>query len=332
MTRPPFAPAHMAWAMRAAESIGAAFRPIDPRAWALAEARRDGRRLFIGAHGVCPYPINAAGAVGVARDKSHAAALLAEAGLEIPEGDRFYVSDAYSEQREAGATTEAAIAYAESLGWPVFAKPNDGARGAFARLAADADALRAALAAMGDRHPVALVQRVLEGEERRLFVLDGRIVYHHRRESAALTADGAADIATLLDQEDARLRAQGLTPIDRADPALRAAMAAQGWGFDDAPPPGARLPLGGRRGVSSGGGAADLREAAPADFADIAARAAEALGLRVMGLDLILAPDRAAPVVLEANGAPGMTALATFGREDLAVAIWRRILQAGFEA
>lgn len=84
-------------------------------------------------------------------------------------------------------------------------------------------------------------------------------------------------------------------------------------------------PQGGAANRALGGGAADLREGAPAPLAELALAAAEALGLQLAGVDIFdcsAARDCAELMVIEVNSNPMIATLEDHGRWDLIETIW----------
>src|SRR5208282_1110941 len=99
------------------------------------------------------------------------------------------------------------------------------------------------------------------------------------------------------------------------------------------PARGEKIILPGRRNLSAGGDVEDFTTEVPADLAALALRAADAIGLRVAGIDIFdtsPARDLSALVVIEVNGNPGIQSLEAIGRGDLIDRIWRTILARAF--
>jgi glutathione synthase/RimK-type ligase-like ATP-grasp enzyme len=322
---PPSTPDPVRYVHAVCRARGWRFELVDRHSGYLAVVS-DGRRSFVTGGGrVCAWPLNSATALTVATDKSHAALLLARAGLRVPVGEHFFVRREGRAIRGPGRELGDALAYAARLGWPVFVKPNDGARGALVERVADEPALRRHLRRLARVTHVALVQAPVPGDEYRVFVLDGAARFAWRRTTPHLVGDGRRTLRALLRAHDARLRDHSLTPDGPGSTVLAEACARVGIGPRDVVPAGLRLPLSARRNLSTGGAVADFTAEVPAPAAELAARAAAAVGLRVCGVDLITTGRLAAPgeaVILEVNGNPGVRSLETIGRGDVIHAIW----------
>ncbi len=289
----------------------------------------DGRASFlVGAGAVSSYPINNSVSAGVAKDKAHSYALLAKAGYLVPEGEHFFLIAAYRDQRGPGRELVDALAYAKKLGFPVFVKPNDGARGDFAELIADEHALLFHLMAMAPRYHCALIQRVLNGPEYRVFVVDDTVMFHYRKTGTTLMGDGKASVASLLQRANAELASRRISPVPADSPVLKVAMAALGLGWDDVPAAGQRLQLTQRANLSGGGELADFSTRASPALTAWAVRMAQTVDLRVCGIDVI-APDglenldRA--VVMEINANPSLAGAHGAGHAAVVQEIWRRV-------
>ena len=215
----------------------------------------------------------------------------------------------------------------------MFVKPIDGARGARADIAYSSDDLEAVLREIGAVHHAALIQPVLTGEDRRIFVLDGAAIFGYRRERARLTGDGAAPLGTLLDRYNAGAAAVGITPIADASPFLREALAARGVNLASVLKRGEEFFFAARGNVSAGGSISDFDEHVPHRWADWANRVVNALGLRVAAVDFF-APDREAPAeelkLIEVNSNPSLSGIIALGRSDIAHHVWRHAGQRYF--
>jgi hypothetical protein len=85
--------------------------------------------------------------------------------------------------------------------------------------------------------------------------------------------------------------------------------------------PGVRATLEGPANRAAGGGATALRDGAEEALQDIALRAAEALGLRLAGVDIFDIDGEL--TVIEVNSNPMIATLEEAGRWDLIAEIWR---------
>lgn len=310
----------------AARSAGLGVRFLDPHSGYLIAVEDGRRRTVLGGGAACPYPMNGATAVSLARDKGHAALLLAEAGLPVPDGAVFFTDDRWRDLRGPGRELADAVEYAEGLGWPVFVKPVDGSRGAHAGLAADAADLARHFAAMAPRHPVALVQRPIAGPEWRVVVFDGRVEWGYRRADAVLRGDGRRSVAALVAAENAALRSKGLDPVPADDAFLAERLAEAGATLDTVLDPGVCVRFTPRRNVAGGGGVAALLDPVPTDLAHVAVAATAALGLRLAGVDIV-GELGGRLTVLEVNGTPALGGIEAVGAGAQVADLWTRLLR-----
>src|SRR5262249_44575097 len=125
------------YARDAAEAIGAAYSDLDRGGGYLFKISRNGREMIAGAGGVCSFPINSATAFRLSRDKAHTKTVLAAHGIEVIRGALFFAHTRRVGLRGPGREVEDARAFAKKLGYPVFAKPNQGSRGNFAEIVSD---------------------------------------------------------------------------------------------------------------------------------------------------------------------------------------------------
>lgn len=321
---------------RAAARCGWRIEMLDPFTGHAARIHDGARSVLIGAGSSYSYPINPVPAATLARDKAHAAQILRTAGHRVPEGRLFFLHPAYRDLRPAGQELSDAARYAAQLGYPVFVKPNTGARGDGVELIANAEALPHHLKTIAVRYFAALIQRPVAGAEYRLFVADGRVRFSHRRARAVLLGDGVQTVRALLDAANTALEAKRLTPVattPEQNPVLAAGMAAVGIGVDDVPVPGQALPYMARGNLSAGGRPEAFTTEHPPTVHTAAAAVADALDLRVAGVDVLTtAPlaNAAAWTVLEVNANPGLTAPEAMGKPELAITIVTDILTASF--
>ena len=310
-------PDHARFVARACERLGYVFTDLDDGGGYLF-AVGDGTREWIGGAGwTCAYPLNAATAHGIARDKHHTATVLARAGLPTVPGALFFIEPRYAAFRAPGREMADARAWLADRGFPVFCKPNTGARGDFAEIVDSLEAFEAYAVRAAARYDAILIQPVVEADEHRVLVVDGRARFSVRRAGVALVGDGRSTVGALLEAENLRLAGEGVSPLVPAD-----------LGLADVPEAGRRVPIPGRRNIALGGEAVDLLTEVPVPLAEIAVRAAAAVGLRVAGVDIFETADGLA--VLEVNGNPSIASLSALGRDDLIDDIWCDVLRTWF--
>ncbi len=293
------------------------------------------RRFFKGTN----LDLNGSAAAQIAQDKDFCAKFLRRAGLNVPEGQVVFAPKCVAKWRAKNPGVAArmdpygdAMAAAERWGFPLFVKPNEGAEGEGVRQVADEGQLCAHLDLLYQEHDRVLIQRPAEGDDYRIVVLDGEVALAYQRVPLTVTGTGSKTIRALLEHRAAELSTVGRQAIVAADDArVVAHLAAQGLSMDDCPGPGEEVRLLANANLSTGGAVVDVSEHIDDTYTQMAWRAAEAVGLRFAGVD-ILARDIAEPdpdaSVLEVNSAPGLNNYAAFSAqaEERVSGLYRAIL------
>lgn len=311
------------YARDAAEAIGARFEDLDRGEGYLYRVSRGDSFVLGGGGNVCAYPLNSATAYTISRDKAHTKAVLAGIGIPVIPGDVFFAHTRRIALRSPGRELADAHRFAAKLGYPVFCKPNHGSRGTFAEIVSSPTALDDYGRRVAFDFESFLVEPVLKGDEHRIFVQDGRAIFHSTKANPSLVGDGRSSLAALLATLNATVVQDGVSAYPPSvlfdhDPA-------------DILPAGARLPLPGRRNLSAAGAIDQISDQPPPALARLAVAAVAALGLRIGAVDLFdlsTARDLSDPVVIEVNGNPGLRTLELAGRSDLIRAIWISMLNA----
>ena len=325
-------PAQTRYIARACAKLGYRFTDLDKGGGYLFSISDGKHEIVSGAGPICSFPLNSAGAFGIAKDKFHTNSVLRHAGLPVIDSALFFLSDEYRKLRTPGREIEDAIAHFARMKKPVFAKPNQAARGNFAEVITDEAAFQDYLARVARRFDTILLQPVVDGTEHRVFCIDDKAIFSTRKADFALEGDGRATILELIRAHNAELKGTGVSAVDEKA-ALVALATRHKLGGDQVPAKGARVVLPGRRNLSAGSDVADFTTDVPRPLADLALKAAKAVGLRVAGVDVFDASpkrDLSRLVVIEVNGNPGMQSLEAIGRDDLIDKIWAMVLRRAF--
>ncbi|MDQ4098607.1 MAG: ATP-grasp domain-containing protein [Actinomycetota bacterium] len=227
-------------------------------------------------------------------DKLHTRRVLERAGLRLPAG------------REA-TFDDADAAFLEECK-ELVVKPTRGEGGEGVTVGVvDPDDLDSALDAAKAVWPHVVLEQRCQGEDLRVIVIDGQVVAAAVRRPPAVTGDGRRTVGELI-EELSRTRAAktdgASVPLD--DATLQVVRAA-GYDVDSVLPAGETLAVRGAANVHTGGTIDDVTDALHDDLVAVAVAAAEAIGIPVLGLDLIVpAIDGPEYLIIEANEQPGL--------------------------
>jgi glutathione synthase/RimK-type ligase-like ATP-grasp enzyme len=320
---------HARFARRAADALGWSWRSLDGADAYLFEVSDGMRRAVLGAGSASPYALNSAASYSLARDKAFANAALAAAGVPIIASKLFFVTDRRKAHRAPGRELADARAFAARAQYPLFCKPNSGARGELAELIADAAAFEDYLGRAAALYEAILAQPFVAGREYRVCALEGAALFAYAKRAPTLVGDGVASIATLY-QRHVRALATATTPAPLSNARFVDARGAFAQS-DHVPAFGEELHIAGRANRAAGGAAEGFTTEPPARLAALALRCADALRLGLAGVDLFdvsPARDLSDLVVIEVNASPAFETLEALGRFDLIDRIWTANLKA----
>ncbi len=311
--------AHARYAAHTAAASGFGFRSLDGADGYLFEITDGPRRAAFAAGAGTPYALNDARAASIARDKAFCAEVLRQAGVPVLAGEKFFVTTRWSQMRTPGREPEDALAYVRAAALPVFCKPLAASNGLYAEVIESEAAFIDYMQRVSREHFAILIQPFVRGVEYRVFVLEGRPLFSYRKSLPRVIGDGVRSVRALV----AALPRDPNAPMPsiRARDANGAAVDA-----DIAPAHGVRLTLEGPANRAAGGGAEGLQDGAPEALSRVALAAADAIGLRLAGVDMFdvsSAGDGSALAVIEVNSNPMIATLEEAGRWDLINAIWR---------
>lgn len=236
-------------------------------------------------------------AVLAAADKEATKRLLRDAGVPVPDGG-------------VAASADDVVRIARRLRRPLVVKPLGGnhGRGVTLDLHTDAD-LRQAYEYAGA--PRVVVEEQAVGNDHRVLVMGGRVVAVAERRPPTVVGDGIHTVGELVDalNTDPRRGADHENVLTRAT-IDRRELERQGLAPDDVPAPGVLVRLAATANLSRGGEARDRTDDIHPAAAELAARAALAVGLDIAGVDLLTEdisrpPSECGFTVVEVNAAPG---------------------------
>ncbi|HEX5143360.1 MAG TPA: N-acetylglutaminylglutamine synthetase [Mycobacterium sp.] len=191
----------------------------------------------------------------------------------------------------------------------VVVKPTRGEQGKGITVGvASATELDAALARAREQHPEVLIEQRAPGDDLRLVVIDGRVVAAALRMPAEVIGTGRHTVAELIETQSRRRAAatggESRIPVDEVTvTTVRSA----GWELDDVLLEGERLRVRRTANLHQGGTIHDVTAEVNPELCRVAVVAAEAIGIPVTGIDLLV-PDVTGEqyVFIEANERPGL--------------------------
>lgn len=236
-------------------------------------------------------------AVAMARcdDKRLTRRIVSEAGIKVPRG-RLATFD------DADRTFLAEVG-------EVVVKPTRGEQGKGITVGVeDPEDLEAALARARVQHPEVLIEQRAPGDDLRLVVIDGKVVAAAIRKPAEIIGTGVHTVRELIEtQSRRRAAATGGESTIPMDEVTAATVAESGHSFDDVLPEGRRLRVRRTANLHQGGTIHDVTAEVNPELCRVAVTAAEAIGIPVTGVDLLVQDVTGGEYVfVEANERPGL--------------------------
>ncbi|HUG60869.1 MAG TPA: N-acetylglutaminylglutamine synthetase, partial [Methylomirabilota bacterium] len=169
-------------------------------------------------------------------------------------------------------------------------------------------AVEAAVAVARTYSDKVLIERRVAGEDLRLVIIGFRLVAAALRRPARVTADGKGTLRDLIAaQSRRRSAATGGESTIPLDDETRRCLAGAGYGLDDIPPEGVEIAVRRTANLHTGGTIHDVTDEVHPRLVEAAIRAARAIDIPVVGIDLMVtSPRRPEYVFIEANERPGL--------------------------
>ncbi|OBI40139.1 GNAT family acetyltransferase [Mycobacterium kyorinense] len=231
-------------------------------------------------------------------DKRLTRRLVSQAGITVPRGRLATFDDAdYAFLTEVNEVVVKPTRGEQGKGITVGITVDDGP-----------DELAAALTRAREQYPEVLIEERVPGDDLRLVVIDGKVVAAALRLPAEVIGTGNHNVRDLI-QAESRRRSQASDgeasiPLDEV---TEATVVDAGWTLDDVLPEGTRLRVRRTANVHQGGTIHDVTAKVHPELCRVAVAAAEAIGIPVTGIDLVV-PDVTGDdyVFIEANERPGL--------------------------
>jgi GNAT-family acetyltransferase (TIGR03103 family) len=170
------------------------------------------------------------------------------------------------------------------------------------------DDLATALGRAREQHPEVLIEQRIKGDDLRLVVIDSRVVAAALRVPPEIIGTGEHSVRDLISAESRRRSAatggESRIPLDDL---TEATVRDAGWELDDVLPEGIRLRVRRTANLHQGATIHDVTAEVHQDLCRVAVAAAEAIGIPVTGIDLLV-PDVSGVeyAFIEANERPGL--------------------------
>jgi GNAT-family acetyltransferase (TIGR03103 family) len=227
--------------------------------------------------------------------KAHTRRVLERAGLRVPPG-------------RSATFDDDDVAFLEQC-HDIVVKPARGEGGAGVSVGVvDAAGLAAATKAARAVCPEVLLEQRCEGEDLRVVVIEGTVVAASVRRLPAVTGTGQHTVAELVESlSQSRLAATGGASQEQLDATTLDVVRAQGYEFDSVLPAEHVIAVRRTANLHTGGSIHDVTDELHPELAAVSVRAAEAIDIPVLGLDLLVpAVDGPDYVIIEANEQPGL--------------------------
>lgn len=314
-------PASARYAALMAQSLGLTFEDLDKGNGYIFRVGNKQKSFVCGAGLICSYPVNNATSHEIARDKSHTKTVLEYSEIPTITGKLFFLDQRYSKLQPKGHTIFDARGYAESIGFPVFCKPNKGARGDYAQLVFSEEELSGYLSDVQKYYDAVLIEEVVELPEYRVLIFMGEPVYQVKKTSPKLVGDGKSDISELLRLMNDSIEGVGLSPFKIES--LERSSAEPSF----VPKEGESIRILGRQNISSHGSFEEFSLNPEGVLVDIAQDATRTLDLAVAAVDIFYDKSTGVSKVIEVNSNPNITALERAGHLDIVVELWSRVAE-----
>ncbi|HET7741098.1 MAG TPA: ATP-grasp domain-containing protein, partial [Mycobacterium sp.] len=228
-------------------------------------------------------------------DKRVARKVVAEAGIHVPRGrDATFTDKDYEFLAEVGS---------------VVVKPARGEQGAGITVGVSSPKdLDRALAWAAKHCPDVIIEERCEGEDLRVVVIGGKVIAAAIRRPPEVVGSGRHTIRQLVEAQSRRrsVATQGESVIP-VDDLTRDTIAEAGWTLDDVLPSNEHLVVRRTANLHTGGTIRDVTDDLNPALAKVAVDAADAIGIPVTGIDLMVpSVEGEEYVFIEANERPGL--------------------------
>jgi len=269
-------------------------------------------------NGKCSYfryntlDLNPVGSTEIAKDKDYANHFMKKLGYPIiPSSKTFFANPLAKDIKQKKYNSEAALAYAKKLGWPVIIKPNSGSQGKGVALVYNENELKQGLKEIFKIDKIALLQKYIAGNDYRLVVLDNEVISAYQRQALSILGDGKSNIFQLLSEKQKEFIQQKRdSKIKINDWRLINKLKRQNLTLKSIPRKGEEVYLLDNANLSTGGKAIDVSQTIHSSYKKMAIKLTKDMGLRFCGVDILTNNDVNKKInkywIIEINAAPGL--------------------------
>jgi len=162
----------------------------------------NGKSVFVSSsqtsYQVGMYPNNQFQFYGLFKDKAWTKKLLKKHGFKVTPGRHFYTDRDWG-KKGSPYSWHKSFDYAESLGYPIFIKPNRGTQGKFCSVIFNKTQLLKHIREMKSYCSVFLIEKARKKPEYRIYVLNGRPMFSYKKNRQVIMGDGKSTIMQLLE-------------------------------------------------------------------------------------------------------------------------------------
>ena len=288
---------------------------------------------FRGTH----FDLNGMGSSEIAKDKGYSAYFLKRFGYNTIETKTFYSYD-FAKLLKSKDNPTAAYNYAKTIGFPVVVKPNSLSQGRLVCVCQNKKTFTEAVNKISKIDKVFLVQPLVYGHDFRILILDGEVISAYERTPFGIVGDGHSTVEKLINIKLKSLMHTRSINIKKDDFRIDNRLKRYKINRDTILPNKKYFSLLDNCNLSSGGEAHDALDKMDYSNKKLAINIARDMGLRYLGLDIIVQNDISKPFnkknnnyfVIEINAAPGVNHYAESGKKQKRTVyeIYRKILKA----
>src|SRR5690625_4395587 len=239
-------------------------------------------------------------AVDIGTNKQQTREKLEKANVPTPKGKDFHIND-----------LEEMLKYAEKIGYPVVVKPTFGSlgKGVTTNIQSEKELIKAVNHVKAIGYEDVIIEEYLEGEDYRIYVVDGEVVAATKRVPANVVGDGKQTIEQLIKEKN-KLRKENpylRTKLIEVDDNLIGTLQKQGLTLNDIPKEKEKVMLSSISNISTGGEPIDITDTISKDIKTVAINAINSIpGLVHGSVDAIVDEEKNCKV-LEINTTAGIS-------------------------